>query len=116
MTAEPDPGKAIEILLEGTQGVYDRVAPLAGVFQSAEPEVAQMWRRSEELRRHGMALMTEKLLTKGQPRVDLSTATDIVFVFLGPETYQTFVADLGWSPDRWRRWTTETLLEALFVR
>lgn len=115
MVAEPDPVRALHILLVGTQGIYDRLGPLVSLFRSGDPEVAQMWQHSEELRYSGMRLMTKELLRKGKPRagVTLKTATDIVFVVLGAETYQAF-AGLGWSPQRWQDWAADTVAGALF--
>lgn len=115
MVAEPDPRRALGILLRSTQGIYDRLAPFAGVFRTSTPEVAEIWRRSEELRWDGMNLMTKALLAKGRRRRNLSTraATDIVFVLLGPDSYQSFV-NLGWTPGRWQHWVTATLEHSLF--
>lgn len=115
MAAEPDPRRAIGILLRGTQGIYDRVGPLAGIFRTSEPAVAEMWHRSEELRYQGMRAMTKALLEKGPVRkgVDLRSATDVVFVLLSADNHQSF-RSLGWSVRRWQSWVTETLTVALF--
>jgi AcrR family transcriptional regulator len=115
MVAEPDPRRAIEILLRGTQGIYDRVGPLVGVFRTTDPDVAQMWQHSEQLRYDGMHLMTQALVKKGRLRrgVTTRTATDIVFVLLSPDSYQSFVG-LGWSASRWRTWVIDTVATALF--
>jgi AcrR family transcriptional regulator len=116
MVAEPDPRRAITIILEGTQGIYDRLGPLAGVFRTGEPEVSEMWRHSEELRHQGMTVMVSALTTKGPTRagVDDAAATDMVFVLLSPDTYQAFVGDRGWTAERWRAWTADTLVNAIF--
>jgi AcrR family transcriptional regulator len=116
MVAEPDPRRAVDILLLGTQGIYDRLAPLAAVFHSGDPEVAAMWRHSEELRHTGMGLMVDQLLAKGHPRLDLDAATDVAYVLLGFDSYRGFVIDRGWTPERWRDWTAATLVEALFAQ
>jgi AcrR family transcriptional regulator len=114
MVRQPDALQAVEILLLGTQGIYDRMAPFAGIFNSGDPDVSGMWQHSETLRHHGMGLMTQQLLTKGTPKVDVATATDIVFVLLSAQTYQAFVADRGWTPERWRSWTAQAIVAALF--
>jgi AcrR family transcriptional regulator len=116
MVAEPDPQRAISILLEGTQGIYERLAPLAGVFHAGDDEVREMWQHSEELRHAGMTLMTEALIRKAplRPSVDVATAADIVFVLLGPQTYQEF-ASRGWTLPTWQQWTAQALVDALFA-
>ena len=114
MVQEPDPRTAIGILLEGTQGIYDRLGPLAGVFATNEPDVAAMWQHSEELRLTGMRAMTAALLEKNPgAAIDVDSATDVVFVLLSAATYQAF-ADRGWSAERWRAWTTEAVARALW--
>ncbi len=116
MVLEPDPQRAILLMLQGTQGVYDRVGPLAGIFQTGEADVANMWRHSEQLRYHGMGIVVSALLEKGQPRsgVDVTTATDMVFVLLSPPTYQAFIAEREWAVEQWQAWTADTLVQAIF--
>ncbi|KAF0846098.1 hypothetical protein FNL39_1059 [Nocardia caishijiensis] len=40
-------------------------------------------------------------------------AADIALALTAPETYRLLVADRGWTPQEWRRWTTETLVAQL---
>jgi AcrR family transcriptional regulator len=117
MQAAPDPHRAIEVLLEATEAIYDRVGPLAGVFNTGTGEVAEMWRHSEELRFEGMSYVVDALITKGKLRtgVDRAAVADMVFVLLSPETYQAFVHGRGWSALRWRTWTATTLAQAIFA-
>ena len=117
MVAEPDPRKALAMVVDATQPIFTRVAPLAGVFQSGDPEVSAMWAHSEQLRLDGYRVMTEALAKKGKLRSGLkpAEAVDVLFVLLSPEMYWAVVSRRGWSPERWRRWITATLADSLFA-
>lgn len=114
LAAEPDPEAALLLLLEGTQGIYDRLGPLSGVFATSDPDVAGLWAQSERLRYDGLSLAVDRVLAKGTPRVGATEARDMAFVLLGPDTYRAFVVSRGWTPDAWRRWTAGTLASAWF--
>jgi AcrR family transcriptional regulator len=116
MVAEPDPRRALDMVLEATTPIFSRVAPLAAVFKSGDPEVAAIWEHSEKLRLDGYRVMLEALARKAKPRrgLSLNEATDVMFVLLSPEMYWSLVYGQGWSPQRWRGWVTQTLAEALW--
>jgi AcrR family transcriptional regulator len=110
-----DPKTAIRIWVENTLPIYARVAPLAGMFTS-EPAVAAMWANSERLRIEGFREAMTAVAAKGtfRPGIDLDSATDVMFVILGPLVYQAFVRDRAWAPEGWGRWASATLAESLF--
>ena len=114
MAGEPDPVRAVLVMLEGTQGIYDRLGPLSGVFATNDPEISALWARSEQLRHRGLSLAVDVVLAKGPARVAPEAAHDMAFVLLGPDVYNSFVTDRGWTPEQWRRWTAETLVAAWF--
>lgn len=114
MNAEPDPYRAMLILLEGTQGIYDRLGPLAGVLATSDPEIAELWQRSERLRYTGLSHATDAILAKGRARVSLKAARDTAFVMLSPDTYQSFVTGRQWKAKDWREWTARTLTDSWF--
>ena len=113
--AEPDPHRALEIVVDSTMEIFARVAPLSGVFRSADPEVEALWARSEQLRVDGFRKMTVTLAAKRGFRSGLAIdeANDILFVLLGPETYYAFVLGRRWPRDRWRDWIVGMLAAAL---
>jgi len=39
--------------------------------------------------------------------VDVSAATDVLYMIAGPETFRQLVRDRGWSPRRYERWLVE---------
>jgi hypothetical protein len=44
------------------------------------------------------------------PGMTTDRVGDLLFVLLGPETYRSFVIELGWTPAQWADWTTRALL------
>ena len=115
--AESSARRALEIVVDSTMEIFARVAPLSGVFRSADPEVAALWAQSEQLRVDGFRKMTATLAQKPGFRPGLASeeANDILFVLLGPETYFAFVLGRGWPPRRWRDWTVGMLDAALLA-
>jgi hypothetical protein len=46
--------------------------------------------------------------------MSIDRVSDVLFVLLGPETYRSFVIELGWSRDEWADWTTHALVRDIF--
>ena len=119
LRAEGDPRRALAILVDSSQAIFERVGPLVGVFQSGEPEPAAIWAGSEKLRLEGFRDPVMKALAAKAPLrtgLDEEAATDILFVLLSPALYDQLVLRRGWPPDRWRAWITQTLGDAIFER
>jgi len=115
--AEPDLATALRTIVEGTQTIFARVAPMLPVFHTVASEPAgAVWQRAEQLRIDGYdtllrALEAKQPLRKGLRHAD---ARDVLFVVLGPETYRAFVQQRHWSVARWVRWTVSVLAHDLF--
>jgi len=113
MVAEPDAREAVGMIVENTLPIFARVAPLTGVFRSGDAEVAAMWAHSEGLRLDGYRKLMAAVARKGTLKVDRDQAVDVLFVLLSPDLYWRIVLERRWPPQRWRRWTTEMLVQAL---
>ena len=110
---------ALQHLVGGVSHILQRVAPLRPVFDgaAAEPGVAQVWANAERLRLDGYRAIIELLAAK-QPLAaghTLDSATDVLFVLLGPDTYRAFTHDRGWLLSQWQTWVTTTLERDLFT-
>jgi AcrR family transcriptional regulator len=110
---------ALQHLVGGVSHILQRVAPLRPVFDgaAAEPGVAQVWANAERLRLDGYRAIIELLASK-QPLATgytLDSATDVLFVLLGPDTYRAFTHDRGWLLSQWQAWVTTTLERDLFT-
>ena len=53
----------------------------------------------------------------GRPgwRHTLDSATDVLFVLLGPDTFRAFIHGRGWPLDPWKAWVTTALERDLFT-
>lgn len=119
MQAQPTIRAALQHLVGGVTQILQRVAPLRPVFDSAaaEPGVAEVWANAEHLRLSGYRAIIELLASKQQlaPGHTLDSATDILFVLLGPDTFRAFTHDRGWPLSQWKAWVTTTLERDLFT-
>jgi hypothetical protein len=110
---------ALQHLVGGTSQILQRVAPLRPVFEAAaaEPGVAEVWANAEQLRLDGYRAIIELLAGK-QPLTAGHTpdsATDVLFVLLGPDTFRAFTDGRGWPLDQWKAWVTTALEHDLFT-
>jgi len=117
-TAEPEPRRAIQHVVEGIAAILARVAPMLPVFHAVAGDTAgEAYRTGERLRWEGMRDLTrDVLLTKPSVRagMELEHAVGLVFVLLGPEVYRSFVYDAGWSIEQWKAWTVDALVRDLY--
>ena len=49
-----------------------------------------------------------------RPGLTRASATDLLFVILGPELYRSLVLECGWSQADWQAWATSALTRDLF--
>ena len=111
---------ALQHLVGGASQILQRVAPLRPVFEAAaaEPGVAEVWENAEHLRLDGYRAIVELLAGK-QPLTaghTLDSATDVLFVLLGPDTFRAFIHGRGWQLDQWKAWVTTALEQDLFTQ
>jgi AcrR family transcriptional regulator len=115
--AEPDPRRALRILVENTAPILRRVAPLlaATLAAAGDPEVTAISELSEERRRDGYRVIVRQLSAKGGLRQGLTVAraTDILLVLLGPQLFDALESGRGWSPVETNRWVVEVLSQQL---
>ncbi|MER5493501.1 helix-turn-helix domain-containing protein [Streptomyces sp. NPDC002490] len=118
--AAPDPAEQLTLQAAGARRVLERAAPVLEVVRAAaasEPELAELWRTSME-QRHTVQLAFARALvdkTDGGLRDghDATSAADLAFTVLGPETHGLLVTVRGWTPDRWERWAADALVRQL---
>jgi AcrR family transcriptional regulator len=118
VVAEPDPYAALQLLVDNASEIFQRVAPLAAVFQTlgAIPEATLRHRQREDLRRQGFARIAKALSEKAplRPGMKVGAAADVLFVLFSPAVYHSMTADCGWSHAQWKRWAREMLSLELF--
>jgi hypothetical protein len=116
---EPDPRRALKILVENTTPILSRVAPLMAATHAAasDPEVASVYELGEQRRHDGYRAIVQMLAQKGGLRRGLrvARATDILLVLLGPQLFDALANGRGWSVAECNRWVVEVLSQQLLA-
>jgi len=115
--AEPDPRRALKILVENTTVILRRVGPLLAAIHGAEsdPDVVAVRDLGEQRRQEGYRTIVRLLARKRGLRRGLTVAraTDILLVLLGPEVVDALSSGRGWSAAASDHWILELLSEQL---
>ena len=110
ITDEPDPARAIDLLVDHIAAVSRRYAGiddvLRGAAESGEEGPRELWRTSEDQRlagaRHWLGAIAAKVpLAAG---LDHDTAVDLLWLLMVPDHYRRLVTDRGWPQARYRQW------------
>ncbi len=114
---EPDPRRALKIVVENTTEILSRVGPLMAAILAAasEPEVASVYDLGKTRRHDGYRTIVRLLARKGGLRHGLTAAraTDILFVLLSPELFDALASGRGWSVAECDRWLVDMLSQQL---
>jgi hypothetical protein len=109
---------ALDILVDNVGTVLARTAPLDDFVRSAahEPDAARIRSHAEMLRRQAWTAMIGHLagsfgLADG---IDSPQAVDVLMFLMSPTSYQTFVGEYGWPPERWCAWCAAAIGAQLF--
>lgn len=110
---------ALQHLVERASQILQREAPLRPVFDAAtaEPGVAVVW-ANHELKKLGAYRAVVELLASKQPLAaghTLDSATDVLIVLLGPDTFRAFTEGRGWPLSRWKAWVATAIERDLFT-
>ncbi|GAA0396496.1 TetR/AcrR family transcriptional regulator [Microbispora corallina] len=108
----------LRLHVRGTRGILERVAPIIEMLRAAaltDPGIGELWAHDADPRFAVHATAARSLVAKPGARAGVTAeqAADLLFGLLSPELYLVFVRDRGWTPDRWERWTHETLSSQL---
>jgi len=117
--AEPDPRRALKMLVENTTVILRRVGPLMAAIHAAanDPEVAAVHDLAARRRQEGYRDIVRLLARKEGLRQGLTVAraTDILFVLLSPDLFDALANGRGWSFVECNRWLVEVLSEQLLT-
>ena len=117
--AEPDPRRALRMLVENATPILRRVGPLMAATYAAasDPEVASVYELGEKRRQEGYRAIVQILARKGglRPGIRVARATDILFVLLGPQLFDALANGRGWSVAECNRWIAEVLSQQLLT-
>ncbi|MCO5994448.1 TetR/AcrR family transcriptional regulator [Actinoallomurus rhizosphaericola] len=104
--------------VQGTREILERVAPIIEMLRAAataDPEIAELWGQDTDPRFTVHAAAARSLSAKPGIRdgVTAEHTADVLYGLLSPELYLLLVRDRGWSPERWERWSYDTLRSQL---
>ena len=116
--ADPDPKNQLAGFVAVACEVNSRAAPIYRVLvgaSSSDPGVAAMLEDVNRQRRTGQGQVVRSLARAGALRPGLRErdGADVVYALMSPEMYRLLVLDRGWSPQRYERWLTRTLIDCL---
>ena len=114
---EPDQRRRVVFHARLMRQIMERAGPLGAVARQAtvvDPEFAELWDGQMRLRRVGMGNATRSIAGRDGLRVDIDTAADMLWSVSGPEAYEMFIRDLGWSYDRYEDWLRD-LIERMLL-
>jgi AcrR family transcriptional regulator len=94
-----------------TSDIYDVLRRAADVDLEARALFDELRRQRDE----GQGRVVRSLHRAGALRKTqrVRDATDIVHAIMAPEVYRLLVHDRGWTPERYRQWAADTLVQQL---
>jgi AcrR family transcriptional regulator len=117
--AEPDPYRAVTLMVDHLAELWRRYAPIRevmrGAASSGEPALRHLWELSEQQRLTAATAFVTALAAIGplRAKLDVHMATDIAWVHISPDTYLSLVNRRGWDETAYRHWLADTLTAAL---
>ena len=115
---ELDPQKVLAGFAAVTAEINRRTNDLYAVLTRAadsDAEAAGLLDGLRAQRDRGQAHIVHALHRRRKLRTGLTAraATDIVHALMSPEVYRLLVTDRGWSPEQYRHWATDLLIQQL---
>jgi AcrR family transcriptional regulator len=116
--AEPDPTRMVALLVDHGSDIFVRIAPLTAAMMAAaadDEDVGELVRGILAGRRAGQRRAIEVLAEKGGLREDVSiqTGADILYALQSAPLFHVLTADCGWSPEVYKAWLFDTLVDGL---
>lgn len=118
IAAAPTAEEALRRFAPISAGIARRFADLNEVLRQGaaiDPDVAALWRVSEEERLAAARGIVRTIAGKGplRPGLDPMAAADILWLLMAPEQYHRMTRDRSWSHRRWERWYADTMVRLL---
>ena len=118
--AEPDPSRQLELVARGSVAVKQRIGALLRVIRDAapsDPDTAELWELIQTDFHANQRVIVESLAAKGAlaPGLDVDRATDLLWTFNHPDIWLLLVGRLGWTPEQFESWFTDTITTQLLA-
>jgi AcrR family transcriptional regulator len=114
----PDPEQALRRFARLSAGIAGRFSAVDDVLRQARtsaPELAELWRVSEQERLTAARRVISVVSTKGplKPGLDPDTAADVLWLLMAPDQHQRLVGQRGWTLERYAQWYADTMVTLL---
>ena len=118
MLDDRDPESKLRRMARISRMVKTRAGGVMGVIRSAthvDPDIAALWDRIQSDFHENQGGIVSSLAEQGTLRRDLDAAraTDILWTINHPDIWQLLVAERGWTPEEYERWTFELARDQL---
>ncbi|MBE8515932.1 TetR/AcrR family transcriptional regulator [Amycolatopsis sp. H6(2020)] len=118
---DADPAGMLDAFARMHPAVVARSAPIQQVLAeaaAADPEAAELLALARHQRHTGQSRIARQLAERGALAEGLTEAeaADIVYAMLSPELYRVLVLERGWDDERYGRWLSKVLCDALLLR
>jgi hypothetical protein len=118
MRAAHDAESALRRYAADSARIGRRFGPLNEVLReakSADPELAELWRTSEEQRLSGAEMVIKIARGKGRlkPGLSAARAAEVLWTLTDPGMQHRLVVDRGWSHAQFDRWYAATMVALL---
>jgi AcrR family transcriptional regulator len=118
--AEPDQGRAVELLAQHLTSVASRYAQINEVLHAAadggEEDLRELWEAEEDQRLTGARHWVDMLASKGplRPALDRDDAVDMMWLLMSPDQYYRLVHRRDWTAQKYERWLAASIVHMLF--
>lgn len=109
---EPDQRRRVVLQARLIRQILERAGPLGAVARQAtvvDPQFAELWDGQMRVRRIGLGEAARSIAGRDGLRIELDAAGDLLWALSGPEAYEMFIRDLGWSFDEYESWLSDVI-------
>ena len=120
IAAQTDPEVLLRFIVDATRAMFEQWSPLIRQVTDAAPQdpaVRESLAVAHASLREGLFRTADRLaeLDALAPGLDAGEATDLLWYFLGNQSYFTLTGDLGWPPARAADWLHHRLRSVLLA-
>ena len=120
LLAAPDPRTQVAGFVAIAAQVNSRTAAIYRILVSAaatDRDAAALLDELTRQRQEGQGRLARSLARAGalRPKLRERDAGDLIHALMSPEVYRLLVVDRGWSPERYAKWLSETLVDQLLA-
>jgi hypothetical protein len=118
MREEPDVRRKIVMFVDGLaqrQASSARVQILIRDGRHVDGSLTAVWEALNDEGLAGMAALARHLIATGQlpDGIDVAEVRDVLWNYLAIDTYERLVLTQGWTHDRYTRWLTRAVTNAI---